>query len=262
MTNVWYVVFSLTVNYDGTNVTYWSEDDWLETRFFIDKQFMFNHERFNHLILRTRMDEWSLELSFGNDTRFNHLWTELHMYLDRSQSRSILNGSEHISVKSFCRSPIVSPLTNDSTVQVPELSQMDQRIAEYFTNDGFFRTINYIHCTIHERRRTPTFRIEMDIYLVTNREFQSLLYLRMPTETRQFLFKHHARFYLHNHQPTFRYNMNISSSDEEAPLVRMIKLYRQPAPPSFGIRTVHNKRTTTIFFILLSFFYFSSKEHL
>ena len=239
----------------GTNVTRWSEDDWLETRFLFNNKFMFNREQYENVIVRTRMDEWSLELSFGNASQYNRLWTELHMYLDQSQSRSTLNHSLHTSVKNYCHPPIISPLTNDSTVRVPELAQMDQRIAEYFTNDGFFRTINYIHCTINERRRNPTIQIEMNIYLVTNREFQSLLYLRMPYETRRFLFDHHARFYLHNHQEHFRYHFNISGNDdpliEQAPLVRMIKLYHQPTPISANNRREKGQINIIIFFFVI-----------
>ena len=180
------------------------------------------------------MNEWSLELSSGNLSHFNRLWTELHMFLDRSPSSATLNNSISISVKHHCYPPIISPLTNDSNTRIPELAAMDKRISDYFTNDGLFRTINYVRCTVNERRRNPLLHIQMDIYLVTNREFQSLLYIEMSRATQEFLFDHRARFYLHNNERNFRYNFNISTdanstSNDEGPSIRMIKLYNPQA---------------------------------
>jgi len=212
----------------GTNFTHWSEDDFLETRFLINAKFMFNGKRYEHLILRTRMNEWSLELSYGNRSNLNNLWTELHLFLDH---RSSLNNSISGHIRHQCDPPIISPLTNDSNTRIPELAEMDKRIANYFITDGFFRTINYIHCKIDERRRDPSLHIQIDIYLVTNREFQSLLYIEMSNTTRKLLFDWQARFYLHNYDRNFKYNFNISNIDfslnSNVSLVHMIKLYNQ-----------------------------------
>ena len=226
----WHGGLTLPATHDGTNVTIWSEDDWLESRFLINTKFMFNRQQYENLILRTRMNEWSLELSYGNLSHFNRLWTELHMFLDRGLSSASLNNSVSVSVKHHCYPPIISPLTNDSNTRIPELAEMDKRVANFFANDGFFRTINYVRCTVNERRRNPLLHIQMDIYLVTNREFHSLLYIEMPRFTREFLFDNRARFYMHNNERNFRYNFNISTdgnstTDDEGPTIRMIKLY-------------------------------------
>ncbi|CAF0820744.1 unnamed protein product [Rotaria sp. Silwood1] len=225
------IALTLTSSSYGTNFTNWSEDDWLETRFLINTKFLFNQQRYEHIILRTRMNEWSLELSYGNKSHLNRLWTELHLFLDHRRHSTSLNNSISGHVRHICRPPIISPITNDSNTRIPELSEIDERIGQYFINDGFFRTINYIHCKFDERRRNPSLHIQIDIYLVTNREFQSLLYIEMSNITRSLLLDHQARFYLHNYQQNFKYNFNISNidypSDSNASSMYMIKLYKQ-----------------------------------
>ncbi|CAF2388040.1 unnamed protein product [Rotaria sp. Silwood2] len=222
---------TLTSSSFGTNFTNWSEDDWLETRFLMSTKFLFNQQRYEHIILRTRMNEWSVELSYGNKSNLNKLWTELHLFLDHRHHSTSLNNSISGHIRHICRPPVISPITNDSNTRVPELSDIDRRIAEYFLNDGFFRTINYIHCTFDEQRRNPSVHIQIDIYLVTNREFQSLLYIEMSNITRSLLFDHQARFYLHNYQQNFKHNFNISNidnpSDSNTSPRYMIKLYKQ-----------------------------------
>jgi hypothetical protein len=244
---------------NGTNFTNWSEDDWLETQCLIDTKFIFNRQRYENVILRTRMNEWSLELSYGNRSHLNKLWTELHLFVDRRQHSVSLNNSLQGHVRNRCYSPFISPLTNDSSFNVPELFQMDQRIANYFISDGFFRTINYMQCTIDERRREPAIRIQMDIYLVTNREFQSLLYIEISNETQTFFSNLQARFYLHNHEVKFKYNFNISNIDyslnSSTSLVHMIKLYNQTLRRTSSSVMI-SENITVILFNLFIFVYF------
>jgi hypothetical protein len=231
--NVGLCLLSCTDETKLTNSTYWSEDDWLETRCLIDKKFIFNRQRYDNAILRTRMNEWSLELSYGNRSDLNKFWTELHLFLDRHTS---LNNSIQGHLKNKCYEPVISPITNDSNFRVPELFDMDQRIANYSISDGFFRTFNYIQCTIDERRREPSIHIQMDIYLVTNREFQSLIFIEMPTETQIFLSNLQARFYLHNNEVKFKYNFNVSNINYplnfNTRLAHMIKLYNPRIDPT------------------------------
>ncbi|CAF0844004.1 unnamed protein product [Adineta ricciae] len=212
----------------GTNFTRWSEDDWIETRFSIQSKFVFNRQRYENLVLRTRMNEWSLELSHGNSSRLNRLWTEMHIFL---RDRTSLQNSTFGHIRNLCNPPVISPLTNDSNARVPELTEMDQRIAQYFIIDGFFRTINYIHCKIDERRREPSLHLKLEMYLVTNRDFQSLVYFEMSEETYKILYDRQARFYIHSHERNFRYNFNLSqtnySASSDTGRVYMTKLYNQ-----------------------------------
>jgi len=241
-----------------TNFTNWSEDDRIEKDFLINTKFIFNRQRYEHVILRTRMNEWSLELSYGNRSNLNKIWTELHLFFDHYHHSTSLNNSIRGHILNQCYPPIISPLTNDSNIYIPELFEMDNRIAKYFIKDGFFRTINYIKCTINERRRNPVIHIEMDIYLVTNREFQSLLYIEMSNETQKLFSDYQARFYLHNHETNFKYNFNISNIDyplnSNTSVVHMIKLYNQIIRvPSNSVKIFSN-----IIIILLNFFIFFS----
>ncbi|CAF1096702.1 unnamed protein product [Adineta steineri] len=229
-----FIIYQLNVGYtlvsssDGTNFTQWSEDDWFETRFLINTKFMFNRQRYENLIVRTRMNEWSLELSYGNQSYSNKLWTELNIFLN---DRTSLNNSISGHIRNICHPPVISPLTNDSNTYIPELSNMDTRISTYFIDDGFFRTINYIHCQIDERRRNPSLHTQFNIYLVTNRDFQSLIYFDMSNATRQSFIDLQARFYLHNYERNFKYNFNISdinySLNSNTSFTYMIKLYKQ-----------------------------------
>jgi hypothetical protein len=235
---------ALTVTFTGTNITRWSEDDWLEARFLTEKKFIFNRQQYEHFAIRTRLTEWSLLFSHGNSTRYNRIWTEFHVYLNQL----------HSSVKNICRSPVLSPLTNDSSVRVPDLIDMDSRIANYFLDETLFRTINYMHCTINERRRYPTIHFQLDIYLVTNRDFQSLLFIEMPMETQKFLIDFQARFYLRSHQKNFAYNFNMSiqtsPANNRTSTIYMMKLYEQTKLNS-SCSTI---RLTTLSMIMLLFF--------
>jgi len=244
---------TLTNISNGTSFTYWSEDDWLETRFLINTKFMFNRQRYEDIILRTRMNQWSLELSYGNKSNLNKLWTELHLFFDHRYHSTSLNNSIHGHIKNECYPPIFAPITNDSNTPITELSDMDKYIAKYYISDGFFRTINYIHCKIHEQRQNPLMHIQMDIYLVTNREFQSLIYIEMSNTTQHFLSNYQARFYLHNSEPNFKYNFNISNIDypltSNTSLAYMIKLYNQ-------IKRVSNNSMIISSNIIIILFYF------
>jgi len=238
----------------GTNFTEWSEDDWLETRFLINTKFIFNRQHYEHISLHTRMNEWSLQLSYGNGTNLNKLWPELHLFLDHRYHSTNLNNSIRGYIRNECYPPVFSPLTNDSNTRIPELAEMDERIANYFISDGFFRTINYVHCTIDERRRNPLIHIQLDIYLVTNREFQSLLYIEMSNATQKLFSDYQARFYLHNDEPNFKYNFNISNINyplnSNTSLVHMIKLYN----PVIGVSSNSAIISSNIIIILLSIF--------
>jgi hypothetical protein len=257
------VGLNLVNSSSGTNVTRWSEDDWLETRFLIDTKFMFHRQRYEHVILRTRMNEWSFELSYGNRSNQNKIWTEFHLFFDRRQSSNSLNNSINGHVRHYCHPPIVSPLTNDSNTAIPELTEMDKRIADYFVSDGFFRTINYINCTIDERRREPPIHIQIKIYLVTNRQFQSLLYIEMSNATRNSFLEHQARFYLHNNEQNFKYNFNITNIDyrlsTNTSYIHMLKLYNQIKQSSSisVIMTANNRLylfNFVVFWIFFAFF--------
>ena len=253
------VGLTLTSSSDDPDFTNWSEDDLLETRFLINTKFMFNQQRYEHVILRTRMNEWSLELSYGDGSNSDKLWTELHLFFDHRLYGNSLNNSVYGHVRNLCRPPIISPLTNDSNTRIPELSEMDQRIADYFISDGFFRTINYLHCTIDDRRLIPSIHIQMDIYLVTNRQFQSLLYIGMSNTTRNVFREHQARFYLHNHEQNFKFNFNITNIDyslnSTTSYVHMIKLYKQINASSNSMMITVNIRiyVLSIFLFLLFF---------
>jgi len=243
------IVLTLPNSSYGTNFTEWSEDDWLETRFLIDTKFMFNHQHYEHISLHTRMNEWSLELSYGNGR-----WTELHLFLDHRNHSTNLNNSIPGYIRNECYPPIFSLITNNSNALIPELSEMDERIAKYFISDGFFRTINYIHCKIDEHRRNPLIHIQFDIYFVTNREFQSLLYIEMSNTTQKLFSDYQARFYLHNYEPNFKYNFNISNINyplnSNTSLVHMIKLYNQIIRVSSNSMII----SSNIIIILLSVF--------
>lgn len=227
---------------DDDNFTYWTEDDYLETPFPIHGKFIFNDQRYENLLLRTRMNQWSLELSYGNRSHFNRIWTELHLFFNPRLYSAALNYSIQGYVHSQCDRPIISPLTNDSTFSIPELFDIDQRIAKYFPDDGFFRTINYIHCTIDDRRLDPLISIQLDIYFVTNREFQSLIYIEMPDDTQKLLAQYQTRFYLHSQETEFRYNFNIDQINyplnSDTSLVHMIKLYNQTVRVSSDAMTI------------------------
>lgn len=239
----------------SSNFLKWSEDDWIERHFLINKPFIFNHQRYEHIVVRTRMNQWSLEFSYGNQSHLNKFWTELHLYFDRHyhSSSSTLNNSNPGTLNNECYAPIISPLTNDSNTQIPELKDMDQRIAKYFIQDGFFRTINYIQCTIYERRRNPEIDIYMNIYLVTNREFQSLLYIEMLNVTKEFYSNYHTKFYLHSDQTNFRYKFNISNihypSNSNRAVVYMIKLYN----PVIRIKNNSMKMSWNVIISLFNF---------
>ncbi|UJR10198.1 hypothetical protein I4U23_014413 [Adineta vaga] len=234
----------------GTNFTRWSEDDWLETSFSIKTKFMFNRQRYENLILRTRMNEWSLELSYGNVSHFNRYWTELHLFLN---DRTSLNNSTLGHSRNICSPPVISPITNDSNTRIPELTDMDQRIAQYFISDGFFRTINYIHCKLDERRREPSLHLQLEIYLVTNRDFQSLLYFEMSEETYKILLDRQARLYIHNHDRNFKYNFNLTQTNRsivsDVTHVYMIKLYNQIIDKTSNA-TMKNS-SNILFFVIL-----------
>ncbi|CAF3496569.1 unnamed protein product [Rotaria socialis] len=256
------VGLTLSNSSHGTSFTRWTEDDWLETNFFIQAKFMFNRQRYENIILRTRMAEWSLELSYGDKNNLNKLWTELHLFLDRRYHSMSFNDSISDHVRHTCRPPILSPLTNDSAVSIPELAEIDKRIAQYFVNDGFFRTINYIHCTIDERRHNPSLHIQMDIYLVTNREFRSLIYIEISNTTRQSFADYQAKFYLHNYEKNFKYNFNASSImyplQSNASFAYMIKLYNPSTRASSGTIIISSNMIVTVFnFFLISIFFCS-----
>ena len=247
-----------STSYDGTDFVRWSEDDWLESRFPIKAKFIFNHRYYEQMLIRSRMNEWSLELSFGNASRLNRVWTVFHLYLGRNQF--YLNNSYQVSTKNLCRPPIISPLTNDSSVRIPELSKMDERIAQYYVNDGFFRTINYIHCTLNERRRDPLLHIQIEVYLVTNRDLQSLLYIEMSDPTRMSLADYQARVFIHGHQSNFKFNFNLfsltNSTDSNVSTTYMIKLYNQTR--SFSNSTSNRTVDVLIFLINLVFIHIFS----
>jgi hypothetical protein len=249
-----FIVYQLNVGLtllncsNGINFPSWSEDDCLETRFSIDK-FMFNRQRYQNLSLRTRMNQWSFELSDGDQ------WTELHLFFDRRDHSSSLNNSipnGHIINK--CDS-FISRISNNSDSFVPELLVMDKRIESYFINDGIFRTINYIHCKIDERRRNPPIHIQIDIYFVTNREFQSLICIEMSNTTQELFSGYQAKFYLHNHQTNFKYNFNVSNINyalnSSTSVFHMIKLYKQTQVSSNSLIISFN-----IMIILFNFFFF------
>lgn len=237
----------------GTDFTSWSEDDWREQHITINKKFIFNQQRYEHIIVRTRMNQWSLELSYGNRSHLNEIWTELHLFFDRHQHGTSLNNSIRGHIRNECYPPIISPLTNDSNTRIPELSDMDEHIAKYFIYDGFFRTINYLHCTINERRLDPPIYINMDIYLVTNREFQSLLFIEMFNTTQSFFSEYQTKFYLHNHDVNFKYNFNISNINyplnSNTSVAHMIKLHN----PIIRIPSNSLKISSNIIFILFNF---------
>ena len=244
----------------GTNFTHWSEDDWLETQFSINTKFIFNGQHYEHVILRSRMNEWSLELSYGNKSHRNEVWAELHLFFDHYNHSTSLNNSIFDHVRHQCHPPIVSLLTNNSDILIPELAEMDERIGKYFITDGFFRTINYLRCTIDERRRNPSIRIQIDIYLVTNRNFQSLLYIEMSNGTRSLFLEHQARFYLHNYEKNFKYNFNASNINyplnSDTALVYMIKLYNQIKPLSSN--SIIISCNVMMIMILFNFFFLST----
>ena len=249
------VLFALFASKDGTNFTQWSEDDWLEARFSIPTKFSFNHQRYDHILFRTRMNQWALELSHGNESHPSKLWTELHVFLDRRQPSSSLNNSLNGHVRNVCRPPVISPLTNDSTARMPELLDMDKRIGDYFAEEGLFRTINYIRCNIDEQRRQPSMHLQMSIYLLTNREFQSLLYIDMMNSTRAFLLEHRAKFYLHSHERKFKYSFNLSADGNGTSTsgAFMVKLYTSTTRVSSNsVSTFDNGR---IVVLLVGFYY-------
>ncbi|CAF4193283.1 unnamed protein product [Rotaria sordida] len=260
---IFYIIFiyhlntglTLTSSSYGTNFTRWSEDDWFETKYLINTKFFFNQQRYEHISFRTRMNEWSLELSYGNKSNLNKIWTEFHLFLDHRHQSINLNNSISDRIRHICRSPIISPLKNDSNTLIPELAEMDKRIAEYFINDGFFRTINYIHCTIDDQRRNPSINIRIDIYLVTNREYRSLLYIEMPNITRNLFVNNQARFYIHNNEQNFKYNFNISNINYKS-AIYMIKLYKQINNVSSNTLIIFSNMITILFnfFLFLIFF--------
>lgn len=218
---------SLLISQDGTNFTRWTDDDWLETRFFIQKAFVFNRQPYEQLTIRSRLSEWFLELSIGNSSQLNRVWAGFHLYVNRLRSNSSL--AYRVSVKHTCYPPIISSLTNDSNVRIPQLAEMDKLIAKYFTSDGIFRTINYMHCTINERRREPFLNLEMNIHLVTNREFQSLIYIDMSDDVRSWLSDIGARVFIHSFQSNFKFSIDLSNltstNNVDMTSVYMVKLY-------------------------------------
>lgn len=244
---------------DESNFTVWTDDDWLETPFPIHGKFIFNDQRYDNLLLRARMNQWSLELSYGNRSHLNRIWTELHLFFDPRFYSTALNYSIPGYVHSHCDRPIISPLTNDSNFRIPELSEMDQRITKYYPDSGLFRTIHYIRCTIDDRRLDPLIAIQLDIYFVTNREFQSLIYIEMSNDTQKLLANYQSRFYLHSQETKFRYNFNVETIDyplnSDTSLVHMIKLYNQTVSVSnHAVMVLHN--FLMIFLNLFFFFYF------
>lgn len=248
---------SLPSSTHGTNFTQWSEDDWLETHIPMKTQFMFNRQPYENIIIRTRMNEWSLELSCGNKSNLNTLWTELNLFLARRYQSTSFNNSIRGHVRHGCHPPVVSPITNDSTLSVPELAEVDRLIAKYFINDGFFRTINFINCTIDEQRRNPSMHMHINIYLVTNREFQSLVYVKMSNVTRSLLTEHSAKIYIHNYDKNFRYNFDVSDIDRplnsDSSFSYMIKLYNSTQRATSGTTKVFSNG---IIIILLLFIFF------
>ncbi|CAF0920689.1 unnamed protein product [Rotaria sordida] len=178
-------------------------------------------------------------------------------FLDEKENWASINLNNSISdrIRHICRSPIISPLTNGSNTFIPELAEMDKRIAEYFINDGFFRTINYIHCTIDDQRRNPSINIRIDIYLVTNREFRSLLYIEMPNITRNLFVNNQARFYIHNNEQNFKYNFNISNINYTS-AIYMIKLYKQINQVSSNTLIIFSNMITILFNLVLFLIFF------
>ena len=244
---------------DESNFTRWTEDDWLEKRVPIQGNFMFNGRHYENVLLRTRMNQWSLELSSGNRSHYNRIWTELHVFFNPRSHSTMLNYSIPGYVTSHCDRPIVSPLTNESSFLVKELFDMDQRVAKYFVSDGFFRTINYMHCTIDDRRLDPLISIYFNVYFVTNREFQSLIYIEMSNDTQKLLANYQTRFYLHSYEAKFRHNFQIGQIihplNSDTSVVHMIKLYNQTSPiNNHASMALHN--FLMIFLNLLNFLYF------
>lgn len=224
----------------GENFSQWTEDNLIETSFDINKKFMFDNQQYKNIILRTGLNEWSFELSDGNGSHSNRLWTEFHLYLPPHESKSFFNNSIRDTMINYCYSPIISPLTNNSNFSVPELYKMDQRIGNYFHDNGFFRTINYIQCSMIEERHNASLRIHLDIYFVTNRQFQSLLFIEMLNTTKDFFEIHQAKFFLHNSQRKFRLNYNISNinsiDNSSSKIIWMAKLYNENKPkPSSSV---------------------------
>ena len=248
--------FTLSASSDGTDFKRWSEDDWFERRFVINTKFMFNQQPYEHVILRTKMNQWSVELSYGDEPHLNQIWTELHLYFDYYNHSYSLNNSIQGHILNICDPPIYSPITNDSNTTVPQLTQMNQHIANYFSTDDFFRTISYIHCRIDDRRLDPLLHIEIDIYFVTNREFHSLLYIELSNATYELFVNNQARFYLHNYDRNFRYNFNISNinyvTTSSTSLVYMIKLYNITIRPASNSMMI----TSNITILLLNLFIF------
>lgn len=241
-----------------TNFTRWSEDSYFESPLFIIPGFIFNQQPYQYATLRTRFNQWSLELAYENRSHLNKIWTELHIYVDYSTS---LNNSIQGPIRNVCDRPLDSPITNDSNTNVPELSQMDQQIANYFPRDGLFRTIKYLHCRIYERRLDPSSQLQLDLYLVTNREFHSLLFLQMSDETHDLFTRNRARFYLHSHDKHFRYQFNISNmnymTNSDTAVAYMIKLYTITRQSSGSmIRTCHFVLVLMNFLVCVYVFHF------
>ncbi|CAF0894536.1 unnamed protein product, partial [Didymodactylos carnosus] len=189
----------------STDFIQWTDDVWHRTTILFSKTFPFNRQRYTNLNFHIHMNDWSFELK-ADDRE----WVELHVFLNPSKT---LDNSTYINIENKCDSPIIVPISNSTDIFIPEILQMDDRINQYFNHTLPYRTTSFIHCKIDDQRLNKTdhlINIQLDIYLITSNQFQSIIYLEISNDTREFLIENQARIWMHSNRKQLQFNLNAS----------------------------------------------------